>query len=148
MEASMSERSRKSNIPPKPDDDFHNIDDHELHKELVLTAPHISSYLFGTPDKARSVFHLAETTSLPIFHFGSKLAVRKSVLKAFCWARERRAFRDQDEEQLVRLGVLLRELRGLIGAGKIGSLPPGDIHLWMMLLTEASRAIDRVFKSE
>lgn len=144
----MPKASRQSKIPPKPDDDLHNIDDHELYKELVLTAPLISFELFGTLDKSRSVFHLAETSSLPIFHFGSKLAVRKSVLRAFFWSKERRAFRDQDEENLVRLGVLLRRLNDLIRTWNPGSVATDDTALWIMLLTEASRGIGRILKSE
>jgi hypothetical protein len=147
-EATMPKASRQSEIPPKPADDFHNIDDDGLHKELILGAAPIATYVFGTPDRARSVYHLAETARLPIFEFGTKLAVRKSVLRAYFWALERRAFRDQDQEQLVRLGVLLRRLNGLIRTWNTSSVATDDNTLWIMLLTEASRAIDHVLRSE
>jgi hypothetical protein len=147
-EESMRKVSDRSAIPPKPTDDFHNIDDSELHRQLVLGAAPIASYVFGTPDKARSVYHLAAASRLPIFQFGTKLAIRKSVLRAYFWALERRAFRDQDEEQLVRLSMLLRTLNALIRTGKTGSVATDDTTLWIMLLTEASRAIDHVLGSE
>src|SRR6266436_6534824 len=69
------------------EDNLHKIDYPEFWKDLMLGAKEISTFVWGTPDKARSVFHLAETSNLPIGRLGSKLAAQKSVIRAFFWAR-------------------------------------------------------------
>jgi hypothetical protein len=130
------------------EDNFHEIDYPEFWKDLIIGAKELSTFLFGTPDKVRSAFYLGEKTTLPICRLGSKLLAQKSVIRAFFWARQRRAFRDEQEEQLVRLGVLLQKLLVLVRAAQQeGVAKPGDIHLWMALLTETSRSIDLVLKS-
>jgi len=128
-----------------PGDNFHLIDAPEFWKDLLVTAAKISEFLHGTPDEARGVYHIVESTNtFPTFRYGSRLAARKSVIRATFWAQERRAFRDQKEEDLVRLGVLLTQLRAIGESAFITSDSPNEKQLWTMLLIETMRTIDRV----
>jgi hypothetical protein len=131
-------------------DNFYKIDYPEFWKDLLVSAEAISTFLYGTPDKARSVYHLVETSNtLPAFRLGSKLAALKSTIRATFWARQRRAFEDQKEGNLVQLGVLLMKLLVLARAAQQDRTnKPGDIHLWMALLAETSRSIDRILMRE
>jgi hypothetical protein len=132
-----------------PEDNFHKIDMPEFSKDLLLTAEAISEFLYGTPDKARGVFHLASSSNtLPIFRYGSRLAARKSVIRATFWAQERRAFRDQTHEDFVRLGVLLTQLRAVGEPAFNTSHSSDEKRLWTMLLLETMRTIDRVVTSK
>jgi hypothetical protein len=140
---------RKSGAKEMPEDNFHMIDAPEFWTDLLLTAEAISEFLYGTREKARSVFHVASSSNtLPIFHFGSRLAARKSVIRATFWAQERRAFRDQKEEDLVRLGVLLVQLGTIIRTAYAEPSAPREAELWMLLLSETARTIDRVVTSK
>jgi hypothetical protein len=128
-----------------PEDNFHKIDIPEFSKDLILTAEGIAEFVHGTRDKARSVYHLVESSNtIPTFRFGSRLAARKSVIRATFWAQERRAFRDQKEEDIVRLGALLVQLRTIVEAAYTTPAAPGDMQLWTLLLIETMRTIDRV----
>lgn len=132
-----------------PEDNFHMINAPEFSKDLLLTAEAISEFLYGTPDKARGVFHLASSSNtLPIFRYGSRLAARKSVIRATFWAQERRAFRDQKQEDLVRLGVLLVQLSTIVRAAHAEPSVPRELELWTLLLSETMRTIDRVVTSQ
>jgi hypothetical protein len=114
-----------------------------------VTAAKISEFLHGTPDEARGVYHIAESTNtIPFFRYGSRLAARKSVIRATFWAQERRAFRDQKEEDLVRLSVLLVQLSTIIRAAYAEPSAPRETELWMLLLSETARTIDRVVTSK
>jgi hypothetical protein len=95
----------------------------------------------------RKLYHLAEkTNSLPFFPSGSKLAIRKSVVRAHVWAKERKAFSTEKEEQLVQLAILLSKLLALVRQSNPSrpSVDPTAIHLWTGLLYEISRAIDKI----
>jgi hypothetical protein len=150
MEASMREQPGISNggKPAVPNDDFHKVDDPEFSKDLIVRAESLSVWLFGTPNKARSIFHLVETSRLPTFRIGSQIAARKSILRAFFWSQERRAFQDHKDEDLVRLGALLPRLGELIRAAYDAPTAPRDMQVWRLLLVETVRTIDRILKSE
>lgn len=135
-------------IPAPPKDDFYKVDDPEFWKDLVVSAKGFSTWFYGTPNKARSIFHLVETSQLPTFRMGSQIAARKTILRAFFWSQERRAFRDQKDEDLVRLGVLLPRLGELMRAAYDAPTAPRDMQLWRLLLVETVRTIDRILKSE
>jgi hypothetical protein len=69
----------KHGVKPMGDDDFHKLDDPEFHKDLLIGAEAISTWLLGTPEKARSIFHLAETSQFPLGRLGSRIVARKHV---------------------------------------------------------------------
>jgi hypothetical protein len=141
----------KTGVTRMTDDDLHKIDYPEVWKELIVGAEGLSTFLYGTPDKARSVYHIVEkSNTLPTFRLGSKIAAFKSTIRSSFWAQQRRVFRDQKEADLVQLGVLLLKLLTLVRtANGNGTAMPasGDVHLWMAVLTETSRAIDRILMS-
>ena len=135
-------------VPPKPDDNFHNIDDAEFWRDVLFSASAISMFLHGTPDMVRSVYHVVETSnSLPTFRFGGRLSARKSIIRANFWAQERRAFLERKDEHFVRLGVLLQKLNDLMRAAKDTQTSPHEMQLWGLLLDETAHAVDRVLKS-
>lgn len=140
----MTEAAKvKAGETPMPDDDFHKIGSLGYAEDLVIGADKIATLLYGTPEKARRVFHLASSSnSLPIVRHGSQLAIRKSVLHATFWAQERKAF--NDNEDLVRLGVLLQRLDDQIAHR--GAATPHDVKALRLLLIETARTLQRITK--
>jgi len=61
-----------------------------LSEDMLRGADQIAEYLFGSADDRRKVYHLAETSRLPIFRLGSVLCARRSVLMEWITAQERR----------------------------------------------------------
>lgn len=61
-----------------------------LAPDLLRGAEEISEFLFGTRDQRRKVYHLAETTKLPVFRLGSLVCARRSVLMEWIASQERR----------------------------------------------------------
>lgn len=62
----------------------------ELANDLLIGAYAIAEFLFGDRNKRRKVFHLAETSRLPVFRLGSRLCARRSVLMAWVAEQEQR----------------------------------------------------------
>lgn len=61
-----------------------------LAPDLLRGAEEISEFLFGTRSQRRKVYHLAETSKLPLFRLGSLLCARRSVLMDWIASQERR----------------------------------------------------------
>jgi hypothetical protein len=57
--------------------------DDKLANDLLRGADQIADFLFGEPGQRRKVYHLAETSRLPVFRLGTKLCARRSVLMAW-----------------------------------------------------------------
>ncbi len=51
-----------------------------LASDLLRGADAIATELFGSPSERRKVYHLAETSRLPVFRLGALLCARRSVL--------------------------------------------------------------------
>ena len=62
--------------------------------DLLRGADQIATFLFGSPEDRRKVYHLAETSQLPVFRLGSVLCCRRSVLLGWIAEQERRGCRD------------------------------------------------------
>lgn len=60
--------------------------------DLLRGAEQISEFLYGDPGHRRKVYHLAETSRLPIFRLGSLLCARRSVLLAWITQQEGRGW--------------------------------------------------------
>lgn len=60
-----------------------------LAPDLLRGAEEISEFLFGTRGQRRKVYHLAETSKLPLFRLGSLLCARRSVLMNWIASQER-----------------------------------------------------------
>jgi len=140
-------------------DSFHDIDEPDFAKDMLVGAEDIATWLLGSPEKAhqRQVYYLVEQTRLPSFPFGrTRIAIRKSVVRAYFWAKERRAFRNNEEEysekteQLVRLGMLLPRLAAILEAeasrAPAAGIDPEHLRLWMLIVQETLRATERVLK--
>ena len=117
-------------------------------EDLILKAGPISEWLWGTWNPRRCYYLAEKTNAYPFFTEGAQLAIRKSTVLAHIWAKEKKAFSDDREEQLVKLAILLGNLSELVrhskGLGDFGGT--NAMHLWMTLLQETSSAIDRVLK--
>lgn len=61
-----------------------------LASDLLRGAEEISEFLFGTRGQRRKVYHLAETSKLPLFRLGAQLCARKSVLMDWIASQEQR----------------------------------------------------------
>jgi hypothetical protein len=126
------------------EDQFHKIDAPEFSKDLLLGAEAIATWLFVAPERRR-LYHLIETSRMPTFRLGSKIAAQKSILRAAFWAQQKRAFGNDDIEALARLRLqllkaveLLRANEGNITAGH--GLEHADLCLAMF---EVSNEIER-----
>lgn len=64
-----------------------------LAEDLLRGADNIAEYLYGDAGQRRKVYHLAETSRLPIFRLGSVLCARRSVLIQWIAEQERRGWR-------------------------------------------------------
>ena len=64
----------------------------KLAHDLLRGADQIADFLFDDARQRRKVYHLAETSRLPVFRLGSKLCARRSVLMAWIASREKRGW--------------------------------------------------------
>jgi hypothetical protein len=64
-----------------------------LSDDLLRGAEAIADYLYGDPTQRRKVYHLAETSRLPIFRLGSVLCARRTVLLHWINEQEQRGYR-------------------------------------------------------
>jgi hypothetical protein len=62
----------------------------ELAPDLLRGADKIADFLFGDMGQRRKVYHLAETSWLPVFRLGSLLCARRSILLAWIAEQEQR----------------------------------------------------------
>jgi hypothetical protein len=65
----------------------------KLSDDILRGAEAIAIYLFGDATFRRSIYHLVETSRLPIFRMGSVLCARKSVIETWIAEQERRGWR-------------------------------------------------------
>jgi hypothetical protein len=63
---------------------------HEFSADMLRGADQIAEFLFGDAGERRKVYHLAETSRLPLFRLGSVLCARRSVLLEWVRAQEDR----------------------------------------------------------
>lgn len=63
-----------------------------LASDLLRGADKIAAFLFGEGAQRRKVYHLAETSRLPVFRLGSVLCARRSILLAWIAAQEKRGW--------------------------------------------------------
>jgi hypothetical protein len=88
--ASLSPSGRKENeldmlvTSPAPDS--------TLAPDLLRGASEIAGFMFGEATLRRRVYHLAETSRLPVFKLGAVLCARRSVLMAWIAAQEKRGW--------------------------------------------------------
>ena len=64
-----------------------------LSDDLLRGADAIADYLYGDATQRRKVYHLAETSRLPIFRLGSVLCARRTVLLHWINEQEQRGYR-------------------------------------------------------
>lgn len=62
----------------------------ELAQDLLRGADAIAEFVFGDVNQRRKVYHLAETSRLPVFRLGALLCARKSVLLNWIGEQEKR----------------------------------------------------------
>ena len=78
------------NVKSSPRNSSHAI---PLAQDLLRGAEEIAAFLFGSRSQRRKVYHLAETSRLPVFRLGSVLCARRSVLMTWIEDQEQRALR-------------------------------------------------------
>ena len=61
-----------------------------LTPDMLLGAAAIAEFMYGDRGARRKVYHLAETSKLPLFRLGSQLCARRSVLLAWIAEQEER----------------------------------------------------------
>ena len=70
--------------------DCHTISPPEFSTDLLRGAEDIAEFLFGDTSERRKVYHLAETSRLPVFRLGALLCARRSVLLEWVSNQEKR----------------------------------------------------------
>lgn len=63
-----------------------------LAEDLLRGADQIAEFLFGDAQERRKVYHLAETSRLPVFRLGAVLCARRSVLLEWIAHQENRSW--------------------------------------------------------
>jgi hypothetical protein len=81
---------RQMNLSIKP-----SAQDGKLASDLLRGADQIADFLFGESGQRRKVYHLAETSRLPVFRLGTKLCARRSVLMAWIASQEKRGWQSE-----------------------------------------------------
>lgn len=66
--------------------------DNPLADDLLRGAEAIADFLYGDSGQRRKVYHLAETSRLPIFRLGSVLCARRTVLLHWINQQEQRGY--------------------------------------------------------
>jgi hypothetical protein len=61
-----------------------------LANDLLRGADQIAHFIFGNQAERRKVYHLAETSRLPVFRLGAVLCARRSVLLEWIADQEQR----------------------------------------------------------
>lgn len=84
------------NVKTSPRNSSHSI----LADDLLRGAEDIAEFLFGCRSQRRKVYHLAETSRLPVFRLGSVLCARRSVLMTWIANQEQRGLRGADVSAL------------------------------------------------
>lgn len=64
----------------------------DLSADLLRGADKIAEFLYGRADERRKVYHLAETSRLPVFRLGAVLCARRSVLLEWISSQEHRGY--------------------------------------------------------
>ena len=59
--------------------------------DLLRGADQIAGFLFGNPKERRKIYHLAETSRLPVFRLGAVVCARKSTLLSWIIEQEMQA---------------------------------------------------------
>ena len=92
-EGTQTTFNRKADEPAPGDNTAPELRADALAQDLLRGAEEIAAFLFGDRRQRRKVYHLAETSRLPVFRLGSVLCARRSVLMAWIAEQERRALR-------------------------------------------------------
>lgn len=71
----------------------------ELAGDLLRGAEEIAAFLFGDKSYRRKVYHLAETSRLPVFRLGSILCARRSVLMSWIAKQEQRGLQSDSAKR-------------------------------------------------
>jgi hypothetical protein len=83
-------RRRRMNLATKA-----SLQPGKLAHDLLRGADQIADFLFDDAGQRRKVYHLAETSRLPVFRLGSKLCARRSVLMAWIASQEERGWQSK-----------------------------------------------------
>ncbi|MBS0233484.1 MAG: DNA-binding protein [Proteobacteria bacterium] len=85
--------------------------------DLLEGADAIATFIYGSPQKRRKVYHLAQTSNLPVFRFGAVLCARKSRILEWIESQEMQA-----DTRVQRLEKARRteRINKILAAEKIG----------------------------
>jgi len=131
------------------DDNFHSVDNRPLADDIMKTVRDITVFFEGTADQSaiRSMYHrLEKSNTIPIFKLGSLTCARKSSIRATIWMQERRAWRSEEQELLVRVHILLNSILTSLAEPNQHTVPGHD-RMLSPLMAEAARTIQRILSS-
>lgn len=66
------------------------VPDEALAGDILIGAAAIAEELYGDSKKRRRIFHLVQTSRLPIFRLGSRICIRRTVLRQWITHQEER----------------------------------------------------------
>lgn len=67
--------------------------------DLLRGANEIAEFIYGDAARARSIYHLAETSRLPVFRLGSQICARRSSLIAWIEMQEQKGSKNASPER-------------------------------------------------
>ena len=97
-EVTQTRLNRKSDEPAFGGNPDRGQNADALAHDLLRGAEEIAVFLFGSKLHRRKVYHLAETSRLPVFRLGSVLCARRSVLLDWIEKQEQRAVGGSDAD--------------------------------------------------
>src|SRR5882762_10489027 len=105
MSEQQREPAKEPGVMRMADNSFHALDHPPLAPDIIQGVRDLTYYMHGTSDKnsIRSMYHRTETSNtIPTFKLGSTTCARKSSIRATIWMQEKRAWRSEEQELLVR----------------------------------------------
>lgn len=88
-----AQTSTPAGSPPPPAPPPNGTGSDGQHPRFLCGATEISIYVFGTPDRRRTIFYLAENCRIPIFRIGARLHARPSTIDAWVKEQEEKGWR-------------------------------------------------------
>jgi hypothetical protein len=151
----MTETGKQNNEPsmkkvtlPMPES-FHALQAPPLPPDLRIGVRDVTLGIRGTDDEkaVRSMFHVLETSNtIPSFKIGARTCVRMSSVRATFWMQEKRAWRGEDQELLVRVHILLNSILTLVSEHNGNAIDERDQAHLLPLIAAAARTIQRVLQ--
>lgn len=131
------------------DTSFHMIDVRPPAPDIPKGVREITRFMEGTDDKraVRGMYHRTKNSNtIPTFKLGSMTCALKSSIRATIWMQEKRAWRSEEQELLVRSHILLTSILTLLSGHNGHANDNYDQAQLSALMAEAATILQRVLR--